>query len=66
MTEVKGEVVVHHGSALSPFLFAAGSDSLADEARQESLQTVLFADDIVVCSDALRNGGKEWRLVRAG
>lgn len=36
MIEIKAEAGLHQGSALSPFLFAAGSDRLADEARQES------------------------------
>lgn len=49
LTEVKVEAGLHQGSALSPFLFAAGSDRLADEARQESPWTMLFADDIVAC-----------------
>lgn len=51
LTEVKAEAGLHHGSGLSPFLFAAGSDRLADEARQESPWTMLFADDIVVCRE---------------
>lgn len=39
------------GSALSLFLFALVMDMLADEARQESPWTEMFADDIVICSE---------------
>lgn len=65
MTEVKVEAGLHQGSAQSPVLFAAGSDRLADEARQECPWTVLFADDMVVCErtgrhwpQKKRNGGQ--------
>ncbi|KAG2462202.1 RTJK polymerase, partial [Polypterus senegalus] len=46
------EVGLHQGSALSPFLFAMVMDRLTDEVRQESLWTMMFADDIVICSDS--------------
>ena len=44
------KVGLHQGSALSPFLFAIVMDRLTDEVRQEALWTMLFADDIVICS----------------
>lgn len=37
------------GSPLSPFFFTVVMDRLTDEARQESLWTVMFTDDIVIC-----------------
>lgn len=61
MTEVKAETGVHQGSALNPFLFVVGSDRLADGARQESPRTMLFADDIVVCSESRAVGPQKER-----
>ncbi|KAG2455536.1 POLR protein, partial [Polypterus senegalus] len=46
------EVGLHYGSALSPFLFAMVMDRLTDEIRQESSWAMMFADDIVICSDS--------------
>ena len=45
------KVGLHQGSALSPFLFAIVMDRLTDEVRQEAPWTMLFADDIVICSE---------------
>ena len=47
----KVEVGLQQGSALSPFLFAVIMDRLMDEVRRESLWTILFADDIVICQE---------------
>ena len=53
MTEgFKVEVELHQGSALSPFLFAMVMDRLTDEVRQESSWNMMFADDIVICSES--------------
>lgn len=49
--EFKVEVGLHQGSALSPFLFAMTMDRLTDEVREESPWTMMFADDIVICSE---------------
>ena len=50
---VKEECIgLHYGSALSPFLFAMVMDRLTDEMRQKSLWTMMFADDIVICSES--------------
>ncbi|KAK3539921.1 hypothetical protein QTP70_019566, partial [Hemibagrus guttatus] len=46
----KVEVGLHQGLALSPFLFAIVMDQLSEEVRQESPCTMMFADDIVICS----------------
>ncbi|KAK3569438.1 hypothetical protein QTP86_030068, partial [Hemibagrus guttatus] len=48
--EFNVEVGLHQGSALSPFLFAIVMDQLSEEVRQESPWTMMFADDIVICS----------------
>ncbi|MCJ8738182.1 hypothetical protein PDJAM_G00032480 [Pangasius djambal] len=50
--EFKVEVGLHQGSALSPFLFAMVMDQLLEEVRQESPYTMMFADDIVICSES--------------
>ena len=46
--EVK--VGLHQGSALSPCLFAMMMDRMTDEIREEAPWTMMFADDIVICS----------------
>ena len=51
--EVK--VGLHQGSALSPCLFAVVMDRITDDIREEAPWTMMFADDIVICSES-----KEW------
>ena len=48
--EVK--VGLHQGSALSPYLFAMVMDRMTDEIREEAPWTMVFADDIVICSES--------------
>ena len=48
--EVK--VGLHQGSALSPCLFAMVMDGMTDEIREEAPWTMMFADDIVICSES--------------
>ena len=48
----KVEVGLHQGSALSPFLFAMVMDRLTVEVRQLSPWTMMFANDIVICSES--------------
>ncbi|KAK3562250.1 hypothetical protein QTP86_033296, partial [Hemibagrus guttatus] len=63
--EFKVEVVLHQGSALSPFLFAMVMDQLSEEVRQESLWTMMFADDIVICSESreqVEENLERWRF----
>lgn len=51
-TGVKVQVGLHQGSAFSSFLFAV-MERLTDEVRPESLWTLMFADDTVICSESL-------------
>ena len=48
--EVK--VGLHQGSALSPCLFTMVMDRMTDDIREEAPWTMMFADDIVICSES--------------
>ena len=53
VTEVfEVKVGLHQGSALSPCLFAMVMDRMTDEIREEAHWTMMFADDIVICSES--------------
>ncbi|KAK3525616.1 hypothetical protein QTP70_000930 [Hemibagrus guttatus] len=63
--EFKVEVGLHQGSALSPFLFAIEMYQLSEEVRQESPWTMMFADDIVICSESreqVEENLERWRF----
>ncbi|KAK3564563.1 hypothetical protein QTP86_022812 [Hemibagrus guttatus] len=63
--EFKVDVGLHQGSALSPFLFAIVMDQLSEEVRQESPWTMMFADDIVICSESreqVEENLERWRF----
>ncbi|KAK3565881.1 hypothetical protein QTP86_019641 [Hemibagrus guttatus] len=63
--EFKVEVGLHQGSALSPFLFAMVMDQLSEEVRQDSSWTMMFADDIVICSESreqVEENLERWRF----
>ncbi|KAK3508731.1 hypothetical protein QTP70_004276 [Hemibagrus guttatus] len=63
--EFKVEVGLHQGSALNPFLFAIVMDQLSEEVRQESPWTMMFADDIVICSESghqVEENLERWRF----
>ncbi|KAK3526352.1 hypothetical protein QTP70_024631 [Hemibagrus guttatus] len=63
--EFNVKVGLHQRSALSPFLFAIVMGQLSEEVRQESPWTMMFADDIVICSESreqVEENLERWRF----
>ncbi|KAK3524687.1 hypothetical protein QTP86_000656 [Hemibagrus guttatus] len=59
------EMGLHQGSVLSPFLFAIVMDQLSEEVREESPWKMMFADDIVICSESreqVEENLERWRF----
>ena len=46
------KVGLHQGSALSRCLFTMMMDRMTDDIREEAPWTIMFADDIVICSES--------------
>ena len=62
--EVK--VGLRQGSALSPCLFAMVMDRMTDHIREEAPWTMMFADDIMICSESkeqVEEKLESWRYV---
>ncbi|KAK3575071.1 hypothetical protein QTP86_019752, partial [Hemibagrus guttatus] len=67
--EFKVEVGLHQGPALSPFLFAMVMDQLSEEVIQKSPWTMMFAGDIVICSESreqVEENLERWRFALEG
>ncbi|KAK3572619.1 hypothetical protein QTP86_001120 [Hemibagrus guttatus] len=63
--EFNVEVGLHQRSALSPFLFAIVMDQLSEEVKQKSPCTMMFAEDIVICSESreqVEENLERWRF----
>lgn len=61
---VQGREELYQGSALRPYLSTVVMDRLTDKVRQESLWTMMFADDTVIYSDSkeqVEEGLERWR-----
>ena len=51
--EFEVTVGVHHGSALSPLLFAIVVDVVTDEIKEGLPQEILYADDLVLIAETV-------------
>ena len=60
MDGFKVEVGLYQESALSPFLFANVMNRLIDKVRQESLWTLVFKDENLVCLGIRLNSLERW------
>jgi len=62
--EIKIEVGLHQGSALSSLLFIIIMDVISEDTGEESPWSMLFADDLVLCDerrDDLESRLEDWR-----
>ena len=51
--EFQVKVGMHHGSVLSPFLFAVVVDVVTEFAREDALCELLYSDDLVLMSETI-------------
>ena len=49
------QVGVHQGSVLSPLLFAFAMDIILENAREELMNEILYADDLVLMNESIEN-----------
>ena len=49
------QVGVHQGSVLWPLLFAIAIDVISENAREELMNEILNADDLVLMSESMEN-----------
>ena len=62
--EIRIEVGLHQGSALSPLLFIIIMDVISEDTGEESPWSMLFADDLVLCDENredLEGRLEDWR-----
>ena len=62
--EFEVTVGLHQGSALSPFLFALIMDCMTREVQREAPWDMLFADDVVICSETMEEVKQRLELWR--
>ena len=53
--EFLAQVGVHQGSVLSPLLFAIAVDLISENAKEELMNEILYADDLVLMSESIQN-----------
>ena len=53
--EFSVQVDVHQGSRLSPLLFAIAVDVISENAREELINEILYADDLVLMGESIEN-----------
>ena len=58
--EFKAKVGVHHGSVLSPLLFAKVVDVITENARRGVVNELLYADDLVFMSKTKEDLVRFW------
>ena len=54
------QVGVHQRSVLSPLLFAIAVDVISENAREESMNEILYSDDLVLISESIENLKKKF------
>ena len=59
-------VGVHQGSVLSPLLFAVVVDVVTDNAREDLLKEVLYADELVQLSETMEGLKERFMKWRSG